>query len=96
MLQFLELQSMAERHLNQTYSHLLDRYKYIIGDMDGNTFRKRAPEIIQTGQELMDHFIVESPSKVKLKQFSSEVDESMKESLFEILIDNGVDLPHSD
>jgi len=92
-----DLQKIAERYLHTTYRTLLDKYKYSIHDVNGNDFRKRAPEILKTGQELMAHYFISgTPSKNELDNFSSEVDESMKESLFEILMQNGVDVTQFD
>ena len=79
------------------FRKLVDKYKFIIEDMPADEFRARAIEITDTGNELLMHyFINETPTKQQLDDFSAEVEDSMRESLFGILMDNKIDVSQFD
>lgn len=92
-----ELERIAHEYVQSMFRKLVDKYKFIIEDMPADEFRARAIEITDTGNELLMHyFINETPTKQQLDDFSAEVEDSMRESLFGILMDNKIDVSQFD
>ncbi len=92
-----ELERLANRYVIKMFQTLVDKYKFVIRDMPSSEFKRRSDEIMDTGTDLLMHyFITDTPSKVQLDDFTTEVEDSMRESLFQILIDNSIDVTQFD
>lgn len=88
-----QITSFAKKFVNTEYSTLLDKYKYIIRDMNAGDFQSQRMRIKATGNELLqDYFQYETSTKTQLDTFCSEVQESMQDTLFDILITAGVNV----
>ena len=89
----------ARKYVDRIYNDLVDHYKYQIRDMPPNAFAARAGEIQTTGLEILVHYLASNdgtPTKYDLDAFIDQVEESMRESLFGILMDNSVDITQFD
>jgi hypothetical protein len=92
-----ELERLAHRYVVKIFQMLVDKYKFVIRDLSSSVFHGRSDEIMDTGTDLLMHyFITETPSKAQLDDFTTEVEDSMRESLFQILIDNSIDVSQFD
>ena len=88
---------IAQQHVKNVFSSLLDKYKYLIDEMDSATFSADAPTILSVGNEMVSDYIrVDKPSAKELDDFGSNVEEAMEEALFDILINHGVDVQQYD
>ena len=89
----------ARKYVERIYNDLLDHYKYQIRDVQPEKFRMRVGEIHTTGLEMLAHYLSindAAPSKNDLDIFTDQVEESMRETLLEILKDNSVDITQFD
>ena len=83
---------LARDYVQRTYIALLDKHKYEIKDMDAAVFETKQDTILETGHELLDDYIIRKPTRQQLDAFCVEVEESMRETLHDILLTNGVDI----
>lgn len=88
-----QIRHLADQYVDRTYDQLLDRYKYIISDIPASTFRGEREKIRDTGKDLFDQYLdPDTVTKYQIDEFCAEVDDSMKETLFDILLHAGVDV----
>lgn len=89
----------AKKYVERIFDELTDHYKYVIRDMPPKEFGQRSGEIMETGMEILVHYLGTNdgyPGQVDLDGFVEQVEESMRETLFEILMENSVDITQFD
>jgi len=86
--------TIAQSYVIQTYNSLRDKHKYIINEMPQAKFSKRAVEILAAGNDAVDDFLRfnPKPNHNDLDFFLDEVNGIMEEELFDILVENNVNL----
>lgn len=88
-----QIRKIAQEHVAETYTALLDQYKFLIDDMDVITFKAESSAIMSIGNEMVTDYIrAETPDADSLDAFITHVREAMEESLFDILIRYDVDV----
>lgn len=88
-----QISTLVHRLVNTKYDALLDKHKYIIRDMPADAFRSSKNRIKDTGNELLVEYLrTKAPSKDQLDQFYTEVEDAMRDTLFDILIRAGVNV----
>lgn len=88
-----KLINIAQQHVQSIYGTLIDRYQHLIDEMDAVTFAAEVPTVRSVGNEMVfDYIRADHPTLAQLDSFSTKVNDAMTESLFEILLNHGVDI----
>lgn len=87
-----QLLSSAQKYVVKSYGDLLVKYQYELNDVPRTTYQNRISEVKNTGMEMVkDLFSRHDVTVQNLDEFTNDVEEAMTETVFEILMDSGVD-----
>lgn len=86
-----QLRNTANKFVDSTYDELIEKFQYELNDVPRSSYQARIGEIKDIGTEMVDEIFTKKVSAQQLDDFTENVKSSMQESLFEIMMDSGVD-----
>lgn len=86
-----QLRDSAKKYVISTYQKLLDKFKFELNDVPRDVYQDREEEVLTTGIEMVDDLFSNTVTVEAFDDFTGEVKDSMQETVFEILLDAGID-----